>query len=205
MPRYATAFLGPILLAVLVVSGCSTAPYRWPEESTSGGRPAPQEIPDAGDRTERRSPPEPVGEEEPAQETVSTPLPAIARSPERDAPDAPESDPTLPAVAALTRDAEQHRRNGDLDRAAALLERGLHIAPRDPGLWHRLALVHLEQGDGRQAEQLARRSTALAAGDRALQLRNWEIVAEARRMQGDGDGAQRALERARALRSGETG
>ncbi|WP_244887816.1 tetratricopeptide repeat protein [Ectothiorhodospira mobilis] len=135
---------------------------------------------------------------------MSTPMPAIARAPVEETPAAAQQ-PPLPAVAALTQDADRHRRAGDLDAAAASLERGLRIAPRDPRLWQRLAQVRLEQGDARQAEELARRSLGLSGANTALRIRNWEIVAQARRLQGDGEGARRALERARGLRSGETG
>lgn len=193
----------PILLLLLLAGGCSTAPYRWPQESAGGGQTPPQPEADAGDPTEQRTDPEPA-QEEPEQERVSTPMPAIARAPVEETPAAAQQ-PPLPAVAALTQDADRHRRAGDLDAAAASLERGLRIAPRDPRLWQRLAQVRLEQGDARQAEELARRSLGLSGANTALRIRNWEIVAQARRLQGDGEGARRALERARGLRSGETG
>lgn len=187
-----------LLLLLLLVSGCSTAPYRWPEGSAGGGGIPPQPVPDAEDRSAPQSGPEPGQEAR-----VPTPMPAIARAPEEDPAAADEA--PLPAVVALSQDAARHRRAGDLDAAAASLERGLRIAPRDPHLWQRLAQVRLEQGDARQAEELARRSLGLSGANTALRIRNWEIIAQARRLQGDGEGASRALERARGLRLGETG
>ncbi|WP_200178575.1 tetratricopeptide repeat protein [Ectothiorhodospira mobilis] len=191
----------PILLLLLLAGGCSTAPYRWPQESAGGGGIPPQPEADAATPPEQRSQP---AQRTPEQERVPTPMPAIARAPAEDAPAAGD-EPPLPAVAALTRDADRQRRAGDLDAAAASLERGLRIAPRDPRLWQRLAQVRLEQGEARQAEELARRSLGLCGTNTALRIRNWEIIAGARRLQGDGESARRALERARGLRSGETG
>lgn len=89
-----------------------------------------------------------------------------------------------------------------MDRAASVLERALRIAPDDAEAWHRLATVRLEQGDFRDAEELAKKSNRFSPRSRALQVRNWAVIARARRGLGDEEGALIAEERARNLAGG---
>jgi Tfp pilus assembly protein PilF len=106
-----------------------------------------------------------------------------------------------PAVVALLDHAEQQANSGDLPAAAMTLERAIRIDSRNPVLWHHLASVRLAEGNAEQAEQLARKSNALAAGNYALQARNWGLIAEARRARGDADGAQSAERQKQALQA----
>ena len=101
-------------------------------------------------------------------------------------------------VAALTTQANQQTRSGDLEQASATLERALRIEPDNPWLWHQLSLVRLFQHQDEQAAQLAARSNSLTA-DAALQARNWRVVAQARERTGDAEQASAAAARARAL------
>jgi hypothetical protein len=112
---------------------------------------------------------------------------------------APRQQPA--AVVALLDHAEQQANNGDLPAAAMTLERAIRIDSRNPVLWHHLASVRLAEGDGKQAEQLAQKSNALAAGNYALQARNWGLIAEARRTRGDATGAQAAERQKQALQT----
>ncbi|RRQ20640.1 tetratricopeptide repeat protein [Thiohalobacter thiocyanaticus] len=105
-----------------------------------------------------------------------------------------------PAVASLLGQAEAASRERDWSAAAVSLERGLRIEPRNPVLWNRLAEVRLQQGQYRQAEQLAAKSSSLAGDDSLLQARNWRLIARARRHQGDERGAAEAERRADSLR-----
>ncbi|MDH3871420.1 MAG: hypothetical protein OEU44_04330, partial [Gammaproteobacteria bacterium] len=57
------------------------------------------------------------------------------------------------------------------------------------------------EGESIQAEQLATKSNSLAAGNYALQARNWQLIGEARRNRGDEDAARAAERQARTLRS----
>ena len=104
-----------------------------------------------------------------------------------------------PAVIALLDRAEQQANAGDLGAAAGTLERALRIDSRNPVLWHHLASVRLAEGEPAQAEQLAAKSNSLAAGNPALQIRNWQLIADARRSRGDTAGAHAAEQRARAI------
>jgi len=87
--------------------------------------------------------------------------------------------------------------------AAATLERAIRIEPRNPWLWHRLAVVRFQEGQHPLAIELAKRSNVLARGNRRLLAGNWLLVAKARAGLRDAEGAARARARARAyLRRG---
>ncbi|MGM0552923.1 MAG: tetratricopeptide repeat protein [Pseudomonadota bacterium] len=125
---------------------------------------------------------------------------------ERDAGDSaavpvvPESGRTPPAALALADQAAAARQAGDHGLAEQRLERALRIAPRDATLWHRMAVLRLEQARYQQAERLAERSLRLAGGrDRALVLANWRVRLAAREALGDTAGAARAREKIHEL------
>ena len=100
------------------------------------------------------------------------------------------------AVQALLNKAHSQVAAGRLDAAGADLERALRIEPRNPKLWQELARVRLDQGQYRQAENLAAKSNALAAGNRSLLAENWRIIGEARNRRGDLEGARAAFKKA---------
>jgi cytochrome c-type biogenesis protein CcmH/NrfG len=104
-----------------------------------------------------------------------------------------------PAVIALLDQAEHQANAGELESAAASLERAIRIDPRNAVLWYHLATLRLAQGESAQAEQLAVKSNSLASGDTAQQARNWRLIAQSRRAQNNPAGATAADERAREL------
>jgi len=167
----------PALLCVLLVQGCTPTYYpprgdRLPPPVVEQGSQTPAE-------TRAPYPPPVVSVPQPAPPSVSRPQP--------------------PAVVALLETAEQQANSGDLEAAAASLERAIRIDPRNPLLWHHLATVRLSQGDAQAAEQLAVKSNSLASGNLVQQSRNWELIARARRAQRDDPGAAAAERRAREL------
>ncbi len=111
-----------------------------------------------------------------------------------DAPPTQPSDNT--AVMALLNKAKHQSAAGRMDQASANLERALRIEPRNPMLWLELARVRLEQGQYRQAENMAAKSNMLAGTNRYLQAENWRIIGEARSRRGDLQGAREAFEKA---------
>ena len=170
------------VLAQCLLQGCSsTAPREQSPPVVDKGQPATGQQPDASTavpvpiQTGPYVPP-PV----PAQET-----PAVRSQP--------------PAVVALLDQAEVQANAGELEPAAASLERAIRIDPRNPVLWYHLATVRLSQGESAQAEQLAAKSNSLAAGNHTQQARNWRLIAQARREQNDTGGAAAAEQRAREL------
>jgi predicted Zn-dependent protease len=127
-----------------------------------------------------------------------------ARPPATPQPAPRPSEPAPPAnaaVVALLDTADQRARAGNLDNAAAVLERALRLEPQNPLLWHRLATVRLQQGEFTQAASLAAKSNTLAGNNRQLQASNWDTIAQAKEQLGDATAARAAREKARALRS----
>lgn len=101
-----------------------------------------------------------------------------------------------PAVDDLLREVRRQWAAGQHDQAAAGLERALRIEPANPYLWQHLAAVRLDQGKPRLAEQFAAKSNSMAGDSAPLRLRNWRLIAEARRRAGDSAGAREAEARA---------
>lgn len=100
-------------------------------------------------------------------------------------------------VLALLTTAQQQQAGGDLNGASSSLERAQRVAPREPQVLYRLALVRLAQGDAPQAEQFARRGLTLANGRPDLQASLWDLIAQARDKQGDAAGAAQARQKAK--------
>ena len=86
---------------------------------------------------------------------------------------------THPAVLALLSEATRQESSGDLEVAAAKLERALRIEPRNAVLWHHLAAVRLRQGQTQLAVSLAQKSNSFAARDAELVERNQRIIEQA--------------------------
>jgi hypothetical protein len=167
------------LIAVVSGTACTTTSYhRTPSPVVDQGVPASESSATRGEAA-------PPGE--------------YRGSPGVQAYPAPREQP--PAVVALLDHAEQQANSGDLPAAAMTLERAIRIDSRNPVLWHHLASVRLAEGDAVQAEQLAKKSNALAAGNYPLQARNWGLIAEARRNRGDASGAQSAEKQKQALQT----
>lgn len=159
----------------LLLGACSSTPPRHlpPVVDGRGGTPAPQSSPAPG-----------VPYESP-EDVVAIPMPAPAQS--------------GGAVVALLDQADDYHRSGDTGNEAAVIERALRIDPKNAHLWARLAVVRFDQGRPEQAEQLALKSNVLAAGNRSLQARNWQLVARARWARNDSTGARAAEQKARDL------
>jgi len=168
--------LRAVLAAVLLVQGCTTPTYYPPR----GERLPPPVVEQGSQLPAEQRPPPPLT-------SVPQPVPA------------PVTRPQSPAVVALLDTAEQQANSGDLEAAAASLERAIRIDPRNPVLWYHLATVHLAQGDALAAEQFADKSNRLASGNTAQQARNWQLIARARRARQDEQGAAAAEQRAREL------
>mgnify|MGYP005849336681 CR=1 FL=1 len=169
-----------ILLIALLLPACAGVPP---------GKRAP--VVDAGTQAETGTARAPAPEAEAARDSAGVEVIPLERS-------APQG--TSSAVTSLLARSETASRERDWSAAAVSLERALRIEPRNPVLWNRLAGVRLQQGQYRQAEQLAAKSNSLAGDDRLLQARNWRLIARARRQLGDERGAAEAERRAEAFR-----
>ncbi|OGT35776.1 MAG: hypothetical protein A2W28_01715 [Gammaproteobacteria bacterium RBG_16_51_14] len=102
---------------------------------------------------------------------------------------------TGPAVIALLAEAEGHVMDGRSEQASASLERALRIEPKNALLWHRLAIIKMQQGQWEQAIALAGKSNALSGSDYKLQSGNWEVIAHAYEALGQNEMAKKAREK----------
>jgi len=138
-----------------------------------------------------------------AQTTVTTvPLqdtPLPSEQPIEISPVQPQHVPQSPAVVALLDEAERSSKSGNLEGAVATVERALRIEPRNPQLIYRLAELRLQQGKPRLAEDLAKKSALLSAGNPGLKKRCWLLIAEARKRQGKVQGAAEARNKANRI------
>lgn len=104
--------------------------------------------------------------------------------------------PLTPAVNALVLAANQNSKAGDLDSAAASIERAIRIEPRNATLFYKLALLRLKQSKPNLAEDLAKKSALLASTDNTLKKNCWLLIAHAREVQQNFAGAKEAREKA---------
>lgn len=104
--------------------------------------------------------------------------------------------PAPPAVTALEKGIAQKIGQRSYLEAIADIERAIRIQPKNPELWHALALSRLRLGESELAEDLAKKSNSFAKSDVELTRANWRLIAESRQKRGDGVGAQQARERA---------
>jgi hypothetical protein len=111
----------------------------------------------------------------------------------------PASKPLSPAVIALISTADENIKIGQLESAVVNIERALRIEPRNATLTYKLAKLRLKQLKPRLAENIARKATILAAGDKDLKKKSWLLIAQARHLQQDFEGAKAAQLKAQSL------
>ena len=180
--------LPTLAVGMLVLSGCSQMP------SLPGQQLPPPDKPKAEE-------PEPIGKTSPlppAEQPEITRPPTSAK-PSEPPPRSPK-EVSSSAVMSLIDSADKFAREGEWDRAAALLERALNIEPRNPFLYQRLAAVRLGQKQPQQAEALAGKSNSLARRNPFIRGDNWELIAEARRLSGNASGQKKAMDKAEQYR-----
>lgn len=83
----------------------------------------------------------------------------------------------------LMETASQQYADGQLDQAAASLERALQIQPNNPATLHYLGVLRLQQGQYQQAEALAARSNLRVGSNIALRNRNIQLMQAAQKAQ----------------------
>lgn len=111
---------------------------------------------------------------------------------------------TSPGVLALIQQAQAQAKAGDADKAVATLERALRIEPQNPWIWHRLAVIRLQQEQWQQTIDLASKSNSFSGDDPDLLYRNWRVIGMALEKVGDSAGAERAMLRSQQYRERAT-
>ena len=84
-----------------------------------------------------------------------------------------------PAVLALLDDTDLRLSQGNAEGAVSSVERALRLEPKNPWLWHRLAVLRLRQGQRRQAVALAEKSNSLSVRHPELRKANAELIKQA--------------------------
>lgn len=169
-----------LLAAALLLGACASLPQ---DEGPVWPYPEPPET-DSWGYERQPQPSEPAREyEAPSREAVRHAEPAVS---------------SHPTVQALVQQADEERAQGELDRAAATLERAIRIVNSDPLPWLKLAELRFEQGNLVQAENLARRSLSFASGGPTARD-SWLLIADVKRLQGDTAAAQQARDRALSI------
>ena len=87
------------------------------------------------------------------------------------------------ASTTLIETASRQYEDGQLDLAAATLERALHIQPNNPATLHYLGVLRLQQGQYQQAETLAVRSNMRVGSNMQLRNRNFQLIQAAQQAQ----------------------
>ena len=95
---------------------------------------------------------------------------------ETEAPLQPERVSDNPAVLALLDETDYRLGEGDAEGAASAVERALRMEPKNPWLWHRLAVLRLQQGHRRQAVALAEKSNSLSIRHPELRKANADLI-----------------------------
>ncbi len=134
--------------------------------------------------------------------TLPTPPLPPGKAPSSQAPaiQKPIQTHPTPAVVALLDRAKSLASQGEGEQAAATLERALRIEPRNPWLWHRLAVLRLQQGEWQQAIELATKSNTLSNDHPPLLMGNWKVIGLALEHLDDKEGASRAMAKSEEYR-----
>ena len=124
------------------------------------------------------------GDQPPGYPPPPAPGAAAPAAPER--PAAPPGHPFRlgPAATALVAQAHAQAQSGEYGAAGATIERALRIEPDNPLLWVELGRIQLAERNPGQADGMARKALALAAGDPSAQSSAWRLVADAERAEG---------------------
>lgn len=104
-----------------------------------------------------------------------------------------------PAIGALVIAANENSQSGNVESATASIDRALKIDPRNPALYYKLALLRLKQSKPQEAEDLAKKSALLAAGNKQLKRHSWLLIAHARELRRDFKGAKEARAKANSF------
>ena len=167
--------LAAVGTVAVLLSACTTGVYQpsGQPQTTTGPQPAVGSSTTTTPVDPNAVPPGPILRPGPIPRTQPTPPQggAIGRLPEP-----PEPSRAAGATAALLEQSRNERSSGELDRAAATLERGLSLSPDDPALWVELAEVRLAQGNAALAQETARKALTLTGDDYALEARARRLI-----------------------------
>jgi len=193
------SFLKPLPLVALslgmVLAGCvARAPLDAPPTGVVLPAP-PGSVPEGGDIRPGAAivPGAPTGEPTPLPDPRPPLSPSLPRNIEGSGAAAP--------VISLVKTARAALREGRTDQAGSSLERALRIEPRNPWVWQALSALHIVTQQAEQAESEAKKSMSLGKRNPYLDVENWRLIAEAKKLRGDKAGAEAALRKREDLQN----
>lgn len=172
-----------LILILLFCSACSTV-----QQAQRTGAPVVERTKIAETRDIARPPPETGGgptrtEAEPIETATGKEKgSAVEGSTERTVKDEPGISEN-PAVVALLDETRFKARQGKAEEAIHSIERALRLEPKNPWLWHRLAVLRFKNHQWRQAVALAEKSNSLSGRYPELRKANTELINRAKRHQ----------------------
>ena len=181
------------LVALLVLTGCSIAPFKPDTGAPSGRAAGAGATGGAGPvltvptEDTPQPPPEAVIEAPPS---ATTPIPREPRP--RTAPPAE----LKPASRSLVQQAQAQRKKGDLAGANVSLDRALRIEPSNPLLWIEMGRLRMDQRNYPQAENMGRKALSMSVGDNRTQAAAWQLIGDSFRARGKNPQAQAAYDKA---------
>ncbi len=147
-----------VLFMVFLLAACSSSPRQNRAPVVESGA-----VPETGE----------VYDPDVIESSPLPPVGTIQRQPLK------QSRRVSPVVKKLLQQSDQARQQQQWSQAEVYLERALRISPRNALVWHRMAMVKLQQNKFNQAIQFSSKSNTLALSDQALKRRNWQIIAQA--------------------------
>ena len=171
------------LAAALTLAACVAQP---PRSAPDVGAVLPPVAPQQGGVVSGGSiiPGQPTGQPTPVPDARPPLNPNLPRNIEGSGAAAP--------VISLVKAARASLKAGRTDQAGASLERALRIEPRNAWVYQALSQLHIVTQQGEQAESEAKKSISLGKRNPYLDVENWRLLAEARRLRGDAAGAANA-------------
>ena len=85
------------------------------------------------------------------------------------------------AVSVLLADSREQLSADNYGSASRSVERALRLQPKNPRLWHQLALIRFQEENWQQVITLARKSNSLSGDSDSLQRANRELIQRASR------------------------
>lgn len=156
-----------LLLLICILSACTSSGVQAPVVGGSVN------LPPANEPAEVK-PEKPV---RPESYIESSPLPSS--DPLQREPIDNNRATVSPVLRRLLAQSEASNAQQDWVQSEVYLERALRIEPKNALVWHRMAIVKMQQNKHDQAIQFASKSNTLARGDDGLKRRNWSVIADA--------------------------
>lgn len=177
---------------LLMLTACATRPPVEPAPGVGAVLPPPGVEPGGSIQPGGAIVPgSPTGEPLPLPDTRPPLNPSLPKSIEASGAAAP--------VISLVKAARAALKQGRTDQAGASLERALRIEPRNAWVYQALSQLHIVTQQAEQAESEAKKSTSLGKRNPYLDVENWRLIAEARKLRGDAAGAAAAQDKREEL------